>query len=507
MPGSLPESRSLPVEQQRISLFLEVSSTATERISKRGKDEPVLQNEKKVLLFERMPVPKAVLNLAVPTVLSSLVMVIYNLADTYFVGMLNDPIQNAAVALASPVLLAFNAVNNLFGVGSSSMMSRALGRKDMDTVAKSSAFGFYCSVVCGILFSVLCAVFLSPLLQILGAGADTSDATSAYLFWTVLLGAAPSILNVVLAYLVRAEGASLHASIGTMSGCLLNMILDPIFILPWGFHMGAAGAGLATFLSNSVACLYFFTLLWLKRKTTYVCVHPRRFSLDREIVRGVFGVGVPASIQNLLNVTGMTVLNNFTAAYGANAVAAMGIAQKINMVPMQISMGLSQGIMPLISYNYASGNAQRVKQTLRFAVQIALTFITLVAAGYFWQSKAMIRLFMQTPEIIEYGSAFLRGFCLGLPFLCMDFIAVGVFQAAGLGRNAFVFAILRKVVLEIPALFILNALFGVVGLAYAQMTAEIVLAAAAVVVLIRLMKQMEETIAFRQAPQSQEADI
>lgn len=340
----MPESRSLPLEQQRISLFLEVSSTATERISKRGKDEPVLQNEKKVLLFERMPVPKAVLNLAVPTVLSSLVMVIYNLADTYFVGMLNDPIQNAAVALASPVLLAFNAVNNLFGVGSSSMMSRALGRKDMDTVAKSSAFGFYCSVVCGILFSVLCAVFLSPLLQILGAGADTSDATSAYLFWTVLLGATPSILNVVLAYLVRAEGASLHASIGTMSGCLLNMILDPIFILPWGFHMGAAGAGLATFLSNSVACLYFFTLLWLKRKTTYVCVHPRRFSLDREIVRGVFGVGVPASIQNLLNVTGMTVLNNFTAVYGANAVAAMGIAQKINMFPCRFPWGFPKAL-------------------------------------------------------------------------------------------------------------------------------------------------------------------
>lgn len=462
-----------------------------------------MQDEKKVVLFERMPVPKAVMNLAVPTVLSSLVMVIYNLADTYFVGMLNDPIQNAAVALAAPVLLAFNAVNNLFGVGSSSMMSRALGRKDMDTVAKSSAFGFYCSVVCGILFSVLCTVFLSPLLQILGAGADTSDATSAYLFWTVLLGAAPSILNVVLAYLVRAEGASLHASIGTMSGCLLNIILDPIFILPWGFHMGAAGAGLATFLSNSVACLYFFILLWIKRKTTYVCVHPRRFCLEREIVQGVFGVGVPASIQNLLNVTGMTVLNNFTASYGANAVAAMGIAQKINMVPMQISMGLSQGIMPLISYNYASGNALRVKQTLRFAVQVALSFIILVAAGYFWQSEAMIRLFMQTPEIIEYGSAFLRGFCLGLPFLCMDFIAVGVFQAAGLGRNALVFAILRKVVLEIPALFILNALFGVVGLAYAQMTAEIVLAAAAVIVLIRLMKQMEETMAFRQVQDSE----
>lgn len=437
------------------------------------------------------------MNLAVPTVLSSLVMVIYNLADTYFVGMLNDPIQNAAVALASPVLLAFNAVNNLFGVGSSSMMSRALGRKDMDTVAKSSAFGFYCSVVCGILFSVLCVLFQGPLLSVLGAGPDTESATAAYLLWTVFLGATPSILNVVLAYLVRAEGASLHASIGTMSGCLLNILLDPIFILPWGLHMGAAGAGLATFLSNTVACAYFFVFLFVKRKTTAVCINPRRFCFEGEIVRGVFGVGVPASIQNLLNVTGMTVLNNFTASYGANAVAAMGIAQKINMVPMQISMGLSQGIMPLISYNYASGNALRVKHTLRFTVQVAISFITLVAAGYFWQSEAMIRLFMQTPEIIEYGSAFLRGFCLGLPFLCMDFIAVGVFQATGLGRNALVFAILRKVVLEIPALFILNRLFGVVGLAYAQMTAEIVLAAAAVFVLVRLMKQMEETMAIR----------
>ena len=466
-----------------------------------------MEDAQKTQLFETMPIPRAVMKLAIPTVLSSLVMVLYNLADTYFVGMLNNAVENAAVTLAAPLLLAFNAVNNLFGVGSSSMMSRALGKKDYDTVYRSSAFGFYCSVLAGLLFSVAYTVFQTPLLTLLGANQETMAATVGYARWTVAFGAVPSILNVVLAYLVRAEGSSMHASIGTMSGCFLNILLDPVFILPWGLNMGAEGAGLATFLSNCAACLYFFVLLYVRRGRTYVCVHPKMFGFKKHIVLGVCAVGIPASIQNLLNVTGMSVLNNFTAAYGANAVAAMGIAQKINMIPMQISMGRSQGIMPLISYNYASGNAQRVKQTLRFAVQIALTFITLVAAGYFWQSKAMIRLFMQTPEIIEYGSAFLRGFCLGLPFLCMDFIAVGVFQAAGLGRNALVFAILRKVVLEIPALFILNALFGVVGLAYAQLTAEIVLAAAAVVVLIRLMKQMEETIAFRQAPQSQEADI
>ena len=438
-----------------------------------------------------MPIPRAVAKLAVPTILSSLVTVLYNLADTYFVGMLNNSVQNAAVTLAAPLILAFNAVNNLFGVGSSSMMSRALGSRDYETVHRSSAFGFYCSIFCGLLFSLLYVIFQPFVLTILGADATTAEATAGYLRWTVACGAAPTILNVVMAYLVRAEGAALHASIGTMSGCILNIILDPIFILPWGLNMGAEGAGLATFLSNCVACGYFFVLLYVKRENTHVCIKPSMFCLKRRIVLGVCGVGIPASIQNLLNVTGMTVLNNFTSSYGSDAVAAMGITQKINMVPMQIAMGLSQGIMPLISYNYASGNTPRMKKTLTFATKIAISSLVAVAAGYFVGAGFLVRLFMQNPEIVAYGTRFLRGFCLGLPFLCMDFLAVGVFQAVGLGKNAFVFAILRKVVLEIPALIILNALFPLYGLAYAQFAAEIVLATAAVVVLIRMFAKLE----------------
>ena len=240
-----------------------------------------MADNQKTQLFEEMPIPKAVMQLSIPTVLSSLVMVIYNLADTYFVGMLNNPVQNAAVTLAAPVLLAFNAVNNLFGVGSSSMMSRALGRKDYDTVSRSSAFGFYCSLLSGFLFSFLCFALQNPLLTVLGADTNTAEATLGYLRWTVICGAAPAILNVVMAYMVRAEGASLHASLGTMSGCLLNIILDPIFILPWGLNMGAAGAGLATFLSNCVACCYFFILLYVRRKTTVVCISPQKIRLPK----------------------------------------------------------------------------------------------------------------------------------------------------------------------------------------------------------------------------------
>ncbi len=450
-----------------------------------------MEDQKKIALFEQTPVPRAVAQLAVPTIISSLVMVIYNLADTYFVGMINDPVENAAVTLAAPVLLAFNAVNNLFGVGSSSMMSRALGRKDFDTVRKSSAFGFYCSLLCGVLFAVLCTVFKQPLLGILGADARTIEATSAYMKWTVSWGAAPAILNVVLAYLVRAEGSALHASIGTMSGCLLNIVLDPIFILPWGLDLGAAGAGLATFLSNCVACAYFLILLAVKKGNTYVCIHPKEISLSGKIVAGVCGVGVPACIQNLLNVTGMTILNNFTSSFGADAVAAMGISQKINMVPMYVAMGISQGIMPLISYNYSSGNHKRMKDTLGFSLKIAVGFLTAMGVVYYIGAGSLIAAFMKNEIIIGYGTRLLRGMCLSLPFLCIDFQAVGVFQATGMGKKALVFAVMRKIILEIPALYILNWLMPLYGLAYAQFTAELILAVAAVIVLLRMFRAME----------------
>ena len=446
-----------------------------------------MENTQKVTLFEQTPIPRAVMTLAIPTIISSLVMVIYNLADTYFVGMINDPIQNAAVTLAAPVLLAFNAINNLFGVGSSSMMSR-----DYDTVYRSSALGFYCALICGLAFSLIYTLFRYPLLTVLGADAETVSATAQYLKWTVSCGAAPAILNVVLAYLVRAEGASLHASIGTMSGCLLNIVLDPFFILPQWLGMGAAGAGLATFLANCAACVYFFIFLFVKRKSTYGCIRPSMFRFKKNIIFGICAVGIPASIQNLLNVTGMTILNNFTASFGSDAVAAMGISQKISMIPMYIAMGISQGVMPLVGYNYASGNSGRMKKAITFSAKISLIFMAAVSVAYFVGSEGLIALFMKNETIIAYGSRFLRGFCIATPFLCLDFLGVGVYQACGMGKKSLIFAILRKIVLEIPALFILNLIFPLYGLAYAQAVAEITLAIAAVFVLRKIIREAEQ---------------
>ncbi len=447
--------------------------------------------DKKTYLFESAPLTHSVMSLAIPTVISSLVTVLYNLADTYFVGMLNDPIQNAAVTLTAPVMLAFNAVNNLFGVGSSSLMSRALGCKDYDTVAKSSAFGFYCALFSGLLFSLLCALFRSPLLALMGTDSTTDAATDAYMFWTVIMGAAPTILNVVLAYLVRADGSAIHASVGTMTGCLLNVALDPVFIMPWGLGMGAAGAGLATFISNCVACCYYFVLLTVRRGKTFVCVNPKKLSFEGSIVRSVCGVGIPAAIQNILNVTGMTILNNLTHPFGANAIAAMGICQKLVQVPMYTIMGFSQGVMPLIGYNFSSGNIKRMKDAIRLTLIISLAFMIPVTVAYCVFSDSLVRMFMHNEDVVKYGGSFLIGLILAQPFMCVDFRAVGVFQSVGLGAYSLVFAILRKVVLEIPALLILNAIFPLYGLAYAQAVAELILAVIAAVVLTRLLNRLE----------------
>ena len=437
-------------------------------------------------LFEKIAIPKAVAKLAIPTVVGSLVMVLYNLADTFFVGAINDPVQTAAVTLGAPLLLAFNAVINLFGVGTSSYISRALGLKDYDAIKKTSAFGFYCALICALLFSVLCTVFSAPLLNILGADATTIDATYSYMLWTVSLGAAPSILNLVISNMIRAEGEAMGATVGVMSGCLLNILLDPVFIMPWGLGMGAAGAGCATFISNCVACCYYFVFLMKKKTAINISFRPRDFRPTKKVVKEVMTVGIPAAIQNLLNVTGMTVLNNFTSAYGTDAVAAMGITHKVNMVPMYFSMGFGQGIMPLVGYNYSNGNKKRMKEAISFSVKISMGFIAVAVALYYVFARNIMGAFIDVDSVASIGTTLLRGFCLGLPFLCMDFLAVGIFQAVGKGFESFVFAILRKIALEIPAIILLDKIYPLYGMSYSQLVAEFVLTIAALVILRRI---------------------
>ena len=188
----------------------------------------------------------------------------------------------------------------------------------------------------------------------------------------------------------------------------------------------------------------------------------------------------------------MTILNNFTSSFGPDAVAAMGIVQKIYMIPMQITLGSSQGVMPLISYNFSSKNYIRMKNSIIFTGKVIVGFNLVILAGYYLGASQLIQIFMNNQVVIDYGIRFLRGFCLGLPFLCLDFLAVGIFQAIGLGKNALIFAVMRKIILEIPAIYILNYLFSLYGLAYAQFCAELVLAIIAIIVLKQIFNKLEK---------------
>ena len=441
-----------------------------------------------------MPVPKAVAQMCIPSIIGSLVMMLYSMADTYFVGALNSSIESSAVTLASPVLLAFNAINNLFGVGTGSYMSRCLGVKDYDSTRRASAFGLYWALISGLAFSGVFLAFRPFFLKVLGATAETFDATSDYIFWTVICGAVPSILNVILGYLVRAEGAAMHATIGTMSGCILNVILDPFFILPRFLGMGAAGAGLATFISNTVAVLYFLVLTAIKKDKTFVSFRWSDFRKQKGLAKPIFTVGIPAAIQNLLNVTGQTVLNNFASGYGPAVVSAVGISHKIIMIPMMMSMGVSNGITPLISYNYSSGDRKRMKDVFSFTLKISMGIAVTMIVLTFIFPDSLMRFFIKDPEIVAHGANFLKIAAVTIPCMSMDFIAVGVFQACGMGSKSLVFAILRKIVLEIPALFIWNRIFPINGLAAAQPTSEFILAIAAIVVLRRIFREDKSAI-------------
>ncbi|MBQ0102079.1 MAG: MATE family efflux transporter, partial [Firmicutes bacterium] len=412
----------------------------------------------KEALFEDYSIPRAVAILAIPSVLSTLVMVLYNIADSFFVGQLNDTVQSAAVTLASPVLLAFNAVNNLFGVGAASMMSRCLGKKDYDSVKRTASFAFWLSVISAAFISVMSIVLKNPLLGLLGADETNALVTNDYLFYTVTLGAIPAILNVVLANMVRSEGESFHAGVGVISGCVLNIILDPFFILPQFLGMGAAGAGLATFIANCFAMGYLLVVIIIRKGRTNISLDPRLFSFRRDIVSEVFGVGVPAAIQNLLNVTGQIILNQRTAAFGDSAVAAMGYAHKVNLLPLYITMGVTQGVMPLISYNFSSGNRKRMKGVINFVLVFTLIATVVLGGMLYVFAGDVIRLFIDVDNVVEIGRELLKAMSIGIPFLAIDFLAVAVFQAIGKGLYSLIFAVSRKIVLEIPAIIILDKL-------------------------------------------------
>lgn len=419
-------------------------------------------------LFTTMPVGKAVSKLAVPTVVSQIIVILYSMADTYFIGQTGDANQLAALSIAFPIFTLLTAIANLFGIGANSLIARSLGMNDEATAKKASSFSFWGSIVVTLVCSVLLAIFMKPILTFAGADEFTYGPTKDYLMYVFVLGGIPTVAGLTLGHLVRSVGKTKEASIGLTIGGLLNIVLDPIFIFV--FNMGVSGAAVATALSNTVSLVYFLIVLIKIRKSTCLTIAPKHFSMEKKVSFGTISVGFPAAISVMLVCFSISLLTGLLLRHeGGNILAAAyGVTAKCGTVALHISIGIAQGVMPLIGYSYGAKDSKRVHDVTRLAFIIlwifSIAFLVLVQLI----PDTIISLFIDDADVIAVGGDFIRRWSWCVIGMCLFNMYNSIFQAVGRWKTSLVLAVLRFCVIFPALCFILDAIVGVKGLMWVQ---------------------------------------
>lgn len=344
-----------------------MESSQSKKTYIRNNQNNMVLDKKTKLVFESVPISKAILTLAIPTVISQLITTVYNLADTYWVGQINDSNQLAALAVAFPTQIILTAIANLFGIGAGTCISRFLGADNRKEASQTATVGLYVGLVTAFIFSLLLMLFRPWCLALLGSTQAIESYVNTYLNWAVVCGGIFSIFNMLTANIIRGEGMSKQASFGLSLGGIMNIILDPFFVLSFGFGMEIKGAAAATFLSNIITTLYFGFLLWKQRENSVVSVNPRGAFSDVSMQKDILLAGLPSALQALLSAVSNITLNSLIIDYGEAAEAAIGITKKIDAIPLGALTGLAQGTVPLIAYNYGAKNHKRMNQTLKTA--------------------------------------------------------------------------------------------------------------------------------------------
>lgn len=444
-------------------------------------------NENKEL-FEEIPVHKAVISLVVPTVISQLITVIYNMADTFFIGQIGDPDQVAAVSLCMPLFVLLTGMANLFGIGGSSLISRSLGEGNTEKAKKVSAFSIWTAVTVSLVYGLFVFALRGYILPAVGANGVTYDFCSQYIFWAVGIGAVPTVLNAAFAHLVRAEGYSRQASFGMAMGGILNIILDPVFIFLFGFEI--AGAAIATMLSNLAAAIYFIVLIIRKRDTTVLVLTPRYYTLKMHIPFEVLLVGLPSCAMSLMGVFSNIVMNRLMVSYCNEAVAGIGIAKKVDMLAFAIATGMSQGVLPLIGYNYSAKNYKRMMSAVKTTFIYSLTVALLGMVFLLTCAGPIVRAFIDDPLTVGYGVRFQRIICITGPCISVTMIVITLFQAVGKKVQPLTLSLLRKGGLDILAMVLMNAWVGVNGIAWATPIADFAAMLVAICVFVPYWKKL-----------------
>ena len=410
-----------------------------------------------------MKVSKAVAKMAIPSVISSLVTVVYNMADTFFVGQTGDALQVAAVSLTNPIFILFMAFANMFGMGGSAAASMALGQKNEKRVRQVSALVTYASLIVGVLFAVILLVFTGPILSLFGADAQTYEYARGYTVY-VAVGAPCIIWSAAASFVVRAEGASREAMIGSMIGTIANIVLDPIFIS--GFGMGAAGAAIATTIGNLMASAYY--LWYFLRRSKVMSLRPKDLTCREGILKGVCSTGLPTAIFSALMSVSTIVLNQILVAYGNDPVAAIGIVFKANMFITFLQMGLANGIQPLLGYSYGAGSMKRFQEVERFTKKCCVIVGVAATVLFFVAREPIIRLFISDNDVVRYGVEMLVAYMVSGPFIGILFVNMNCMQSVEHALPATILSVMRQGVLLIPLLYLLEAVAGLDGVIYGQ---------------------------------------
>jgi len=431
----------------------------------------------KIFLFENESVGKAILRLALPSVMGQIILVIYNMADTFFVGLSGSDVQITAVTMCMPAYMFLSAVSNLFGVGGASLISRSLGAERYDIARRASAFSVFGCVIVSLLYAAGCLAFLHPFADLLGgASAAVHEEAVRYLLIVIVIGGPFAAVNTLLSHLIRAEGRSLPASLGVAIGGLLNIALDPLFmfvIMKPGCEVVSVAA--ATLLSNCIASAYYVIYLIRHHRDMVFSVRPRKSMFSGNIPREVIRIGIPACLMTLCENISYALLNNRMALYGHAAQAGIGVAKKINMLAHSIVRGITHGVLPLIGYSFSSGNWQRMRKTVRVSSVMSITIACVLTGISLVFADGLIGLFIQTDgDSLRYGSTFLRILCVGAPFSAWAYTVISFFQAAGRMGSATALALLRKGVVDIPLMFLYRAFFAARGLVLATPAADLI---------------------------------
>lgn len=419
-------------------------------------------NDKKSL-FTDAPISEAVTKMALPCVISSLILIIYNMADTFFVGQTQNAFQVAAVSLTNPIFVLFIAAANLLGIGGSAMISILLGQNKKEKVKSVSSFCCYASIIIGILSCLLILIFMNPLLKLLGSSPDTYQFSKDYLFYIALGG--PFILfSNAFGHIVRGEGASNISMIGGLIGTIVNIILDPIFILT--LNMGTAGAAIATVIGNIAGCLYY--LWYFNKGESSLSLNPYYLAGEKKIMLQTTNIGIPSDINSALMSVSTILFNNVVVSYGDTPLAAMGIVTKIYLLIVFIHMGISNGVQPLLGYNYGCGNHKRFFSILKFSALCTVVLGTILSGVCIVFRYPIIRLFIDNTSVINYGAKMLMATSLAGPVLGILFLCITSIQALNNPFSSTMLSVCRQGIFFIPLLYALNFLFGLTGVIYTQ---------------------------------------